>query len=444
MKVKGWFNRGKYSSAWFMVLAWTVSAWPVRAQETTKGGLASLRETVERILAIPEEKLDLATAVLTLSHQHDPSAEVETYRQQIGDMAAKLKPRLAEQTEPAGLVRILNAYLFDELRFQAVPEEEAIPEDRLLHTVLARKRGVCLSLSLIYLSLGQALNLPLHGVKLPEHFFVRYDDGRMRINIEPTDQGRSYPDEWYRTRFGLRKGREGPPFYLQNLTKREVLACFLTDLADELYYLGQAEAAMEYLSVALRIVPGDADAHNDLGVMLYRRGEAEEAVSHFQTALGLNPGLAKAAYNLGLILYHDQGAVEEGVAHLRTALRIDPDYADAHVDLGVMLRDQGQLDAALAEYRAGLRLNPNHAEGHLRLALALHDLGRVEEAIPEYQAALRIDSDYAEAHKNLAAAYFQRKDYASAWKHLHRASELGSHLHAGFLAALRAAAPEPE
>src|SRR4030066_132980 len=58
------------------------------------------------------------------------------------------------------------------------------PDNYLLDRVMKNKRGNCLGLTTLYLLLAERLSLPLHGVYVPSHCFVRYEDGGGRINSE--------------------------------------------------------------------------------------------------------------------------------------------------------------------------------------------------------------------------------------------------------------------
>ena len=53
--------------------------------------------------------------------------------------------------------------------------------------------------------------------------------------------------------------------------------------------------------IALRLSPGLAPAHYNLGVILAAQGRAGEAAGQYREALRLNPGFAEARRNLGLL-----------------------------------------------------------------------------------------------------------------------------------------------
>ncbi|MBV8841634.1 MAG: tetratricopeptide repeat protein [Bryobacterales bacterium] len=147
-------------------------------------------------------------------------------------------------------------------------------------------------------------------------------------------------------------------------------------------------------------------AHNNLGFVLAAMpGHRDEAIQHLEAAVRLNPGAAEAHMNLGVFLA-ETGHLEEAVAHYRAALEIYPTYAVVHNDLGAALSQlPGRSEDAIEEYRAALRINPNYAEAHNNLgSLLLHTADGQSTAIKEFQEALRLNPGLVEAHANLGSA----------------------------------------
>ena len=101
-----------------------------------------------------------------------------------------------------------------------------------------------------------------------------------------------------------------------------------------------------------------------------REGRPDEALVHFREAVRLGPGLAMAHLNLGRAL-KQQGKLDEAVSHYRRALALDPRLAAAHNSLGSALGSQGLVREAIREFREALRLQPDNEEAHNNLGLAL-------------------------------------------------------------------------
>ena len=163
------------------VLAGPVFAYYRLANE---GKLGLNLYSIERTLSLPEEEIDLGTAALMLSRQWGTPKTFHMYRNKIDDMAQEILRRLEKNhiSTDYRAIPVISEYLFDELGFESVKTADD-PEDLFLHTVIDKKRGYCLSLSVLYLSLGERIGLPLYGVVVPGHFFVRYEDGQRRFNI---------------------------------------------------------------------------------------------------------------------------------------------------------------------------------------------------------------------------------------------------------------------
>ena len=149
-----------------------------------KAGLYT--RSINRIIRMDDEEIDLATAALLLSREAIEPINLQRYRDRIDEMARTILRRLDKKqdrysTTPTGrftpeegraAINEMNKYLFEELGFRAV-ETADDSQDLFLHSVLDRKKGYCLSLSMLYLSIGERLGLPLYGVVVPGHFFVR-------------------------------------------------------------------------------------------------------------------------------------------------------------------------------------------------------------------------------------------------------------------------------
>jgi len=76
-----------------------------------------------------------------------------------------------------------------------------------------------------------------------------------------------------------------------------------------------------------------------LGGALQMQGK--DAVPAFRKTAELMPNEADAHYNLGVVL-SDLGQLDDAVASYRRAVKIKPDFAEAHNNLGYLLQTLGQ------------------------------------------------------------------------------------------------------
>lgn len=165
----------------------------------------------------------------------------------------------------------------------------------------------------------------------------------------------------------------------------------------------QAERVCRQL-IAAR--PGNADAHNILGVALQAQGKSEEGIEALRRAVKLAPDAATLHANLGEVL-RLTGALDEAAAALEQAIALDPASAQALNNLGIIRFEQQRFAEAAELYRRALGCRPAMAEAHNNLGNALRMIGDVEGAIQAYQDALTYREAYAEAYNNLGTVLQQ-------------------------------------
>jgi regulator of sirC expression with transglutaminase-like and TPR domain len=73
-------------------------------------------------------------------------------------------------------VKILNYVIFDQYKFSRNNSDFYSPQNSYINQVLETKKGNPISLSILYLTVAQKLDLPVYGVNLPKNFILAYKD----------------------------------------------------------------------------------------------------------------------------------------------------------------------------------------------------------------------------------------------------------------------------
>ena len=157
--------------------------------------------------------------------------------------------------------------------------------------------------------------------------------------------------------------------------------------------LGKNPAEAEALfRQAIRLTPGDAGAHNGLGIALERQGKYREAEIPYLDAIRLDSQSLYHGY-LGRN-FSRQGKYAEAEAAYREAARLDPrTYGSG---LAHALERQGKLTEAEAAYREAIRVGPRSMQpiASLNLGRMLMKQGRLEDALATLRrASAPVDSD---------------------------------------------------
>lgn len=287
---------------------------------------------------------------------------------EMNRLADRLRPEVVGAVDGMQVVNAFRRVLLVEERF-TYDKSSADPGNYLLESVLARRKGNCLGLSLLYLALADRLGVPFHGVYVPSHCFVRYEGNGIRVNVEFAEDGAFWEDDRYRRVFGIPPARP----YLQSLAPDEMLGVFL----------------------------------KTLGAGYSRKGRELEALRLYDEAERLSPELPDAPYNAGVSL-QKLGRNDEAIRKYRRALDLDPEMAAARDNLSILLAGKGRYEEAISEARRAVELEPWNASARGNLAAAYCGCGRREEGIREYRTAVEIDPGNRRLQSGLERAIFSR------------------------------------
>ena len=401
--------------------------------------------SIEQVLALEPDQIDLATAVLIISEQWSDNVQGKKYVEQMDEMAREILDQMEKKhiKKNYDALPLINEYLFEELKFRPVDTADN-PDDLFLHSVIDNRLGYCLSLSVLYLGIGERIGLPLYGVVVPGHFFVRYDDGKVKINIEATSKGGYADDNHYIEKFKIPSSSN--KIYMTNLDKRQTLGCFFNNLGNSYRDVGEMDSALRSLEKAVEINPGLAESRANLANIYLDKNMVEQAIEQYKIALLANQNDAKTHNNLGNA-YAKKDWLSQAVAEYKTAIVIDPNFVDSYKNLAIAYSRKKMYRQAIAQIDKALTLPTPQGDLYLRLgniqsqAEQFHDAikaykkaldtdptanayfaigicyGKINERdneIKAYKSAIKMKPDMVEAIGSLGNAYFALKQYDKA------------------------------
>lgn len=268
--------------------------------------------------------------------------------------------------------------------------------------MLERRRGHCLGLSVLYLSLAARADLPLFGVSCPGHFFVRWDDGvGTRRNVETTYRGASFPDGYYAERYRLSEKQIENGIYLENLARREVLVEVLNNRANVSWDMGDAARASRDIDRVARVSKNFARGLAGRGFLALQRGHVAQALADLLRAVELDPAFARAQNDLGDALLRS-GRLAEAEQAFGRASELDPRAALPRTNLGRVKARRGEFEAAILAHQEALVLDPRSHVAWNNLGTARHHAGDLEGARAAFKKALRLAPRFHSAQQNLA------------------------------------------
>ena len=430
------------------------------------------------MLACPAGEIDIASVAVTLARTFDPRVNPELCLSRFDRLAEEVRPRIERAKTGEEKVERLGEFIFREKRFPA--KKESYLFDRLGLHVFRNEGGNCQPLTLLYLALGDRLDLPFVAVHGCGHVLVYYEGENSAFYVETASDG-----EIIRTLTEVSQSAPGKTF--RHLDRRQKLAELLFGLTSRFHPEKRFDLEMKLLRQALEIYPGLAVAHVQIGTVLHEQGKTDEAIRACQKAIDLypdqdqpfvtlgkllmaagrtdeaieanrmaierNPTAPNAYCNLGVGLqrkgdpytaaaayrkaleiqpdfyfahcnlasvYRDLGLIDKATDACLKAIEVAPGHARAYADLGYLLLQNGETDRAIELFQKSIRIDPWNADTHYNLGIALIEKGEWDGSILASLQAIELDPNGLDTYHNLAAAYLGKDDYDKAWTTVRR------------------------
>ncbi|MBS0616200.1 MAG: hypothetical protein JSR58_06585 [Verrucomicrobia bacterium] len=356
--------------------------------------------TKQELLALPTEHVDLGRGLLLYQFDED-RGKIEQYEALLDLMALQILARLPSTATSYDKIREINRFIFEEMHFRFPPHSLYAKEIDLytfLPSVLDSREGVCLGVSILYLSIAQRIDLPLEIITPPGHIFVRYREGLRVTNIETTARGIHLPSEVY---LGIETRR------LAQRTMKEVIGMAFVNEASVAWTQEKYDKSVELYLKAAPFLPDDPLHKFLLGLNYLFLGKKSEAKK-------LLKPLQKFTY--------DHAVSAETIPDDYFAGRINADGIKAvfqHVD-----SNRASIVKKQKELLETLRRYPRFRAGLFHLAITYLQLGRMTEAKDILEKYHALDPNNASVEYYLAISSLERYDYLSAWKYLYKTEEL--------------------
>jgi regulator of sirC expression with transglutaminase-like and TPR domain len=248
-------------------------------------------------LVAEDDGLPLVEAAASIAQDEHPQFDPQGVLTQLDVLAEKLRRRIPADAVSVQRLRWLNRYFFQELGFGGNANNYYDPGNSYLHQVLESRRGIPISLALVYIELATQIGLSACGVSFPGHFLVKLRMPQGEVIIDPFT-GHSLSRDALEEMLGPYK-RSGPSrldaplgLFLQAAPAREVLARMLRNLKE---IHRSAEDWSRLLAVTQRLVmllPTALSERRDRGLAYAQTGRIGAAVTDLSAYLDGAPDAA--------------------------------------------------------------------------------------------------------------------------------------------------------
>ena len=185
----------------------------------------------------------------------------------------------------------LNQLLFTELRFEGDRETYDDPLNALLPSVISRRKGLPISLSILWVDLARRLGFDAVGVGLPGHFVAALRTDFGLLCFDPFHKGRPVGEEGGAELVkAATHGRV--PFQrdmLSPIPDRQILVRLVRNLHMRFMHAEDWEEALWTGTHLILLEPGNPRAHKERAFIHRQRDEPGPALADLREAQRLSP-----------------------------------------------------------------------------------------------------------------------------------------------------------
>lgn len=241
-------------------------------------------EAFKKYIGVLDIHWDLLDGVLLIARQQYPALDEKKYKEQVHDMTRQAVERISAVSGKMEKIKQLNQYYFQELGFHGNENDYYDPRNSYISDVLDRKEGIPITLATLYLAMGWAAGLPLHGINFPGHFMVEWRessvDQTQNCFIDVFQGGKILTLENMQVRLNEILGTEQklePVHHLQSIGIRGILRRTLANLKAIHASQGLVDRALWESEWMLLLKANDWGSLRDKGLFSYSLGDYETA-----------------------------------------------------------------------------------------------------------------------------------------------------------------------
>ncbi len=232
--------------------------------------------------------VDLVDAALELARDADPQLDFLPTQEWIEQRAREVGRRTVTCRSDDAVLRCLISHLADELGLRGDTAGFEQPECSYLPNVIDTGRGIPISLSVLYMAIGQRAGIVLEGISAPMHFLSRFQAVEGPIFVDAYAGGRTLtqPDcvHWLQAHTGLTFEQIVPT--LRPATPRSIISRMLCNLKVMHCRQGNWRLALRVQQRLTALDPQDVEAQHDLGRLALQADAPGIALDAFQRCLG--------------------------------------------------------------------------------------------------------------------------------------------------------------
>ena len=195
---------------------------------------------------------------------------------------------------PTQIIEKINDLLFNVQKFKPNTDDYYNPLNSYLNIVIERKRGIPITLCILYMRVARSVSFKMYPVNFPGHFLIKHilEDNSGEIIVDPFNGGRIMDDYSLKALIEQAYPQQNIPLthaLVEKASAAQVLIRMLNNLKGSYYEAQDIDRYNIANEMVLAIDPYNPDAIRDKGIVLLKKGDPSEALKVLNSYLEINP-----------------------------------------------------------------------------------------------------------------------------------------------------------
>lgn len=248
-------------------------------------GSGEIKALLRSIAAQADEKINLGEAALALAALDRPRVGLERYRHHLALLARETTEEVARRGGAAsGLddrIAALNAVLFDRYGYRGDTLTYDDLQNANLMRVIDRRKGLPVTLGILYLHTARAQGWHMVGLSFPGHFLVRLDHDGRRAILDPFEKGQVREVTDLRELLKAMAGADAEltAAHYEPVANRAILLRLQNNIKLRLIQNGHIDRAVEVVETMLMFAPDQAALWREAGMLHVRLDNLRAAIA---------------------------------------------------------------------------------------------------------------------------------------------------------------------
>jgi regulator of sirC expression with transglutaminase-like and TPR domain len=248
-----------------------------------------------------DDHFPLLEAAASLAQDEEPTIDVQQVLDDVERLLKRVTARMPEEADDLTRLAILTQVFYKDLGFGVNANNYFAPENSYLFEVLRTRRGIPISLAVIWLELARGLELQAQGISFPGHFLVKVALEGGLVVLDPltgeslgldslSERLSPYRDPADQTAApDLDEGETPLGLYLQACPPRDMLARMLRNLKEIFRAQEDWPRMLQVLDRLVILLPEVWSERRDRGLVHAELGHVHEALQDLRLYLEAVP-----------------------------------------------------------------------------------------------------------------------------------------------------------